>query len=307
MATANWNTLNAFQTEEIDRRFWLISRRVFIVFVVFSIVIPLLPVFELTREKQQEVPERVARVLVEKRQQIQKPKPPVPMPQPEKKKEVPQTKETPVRKKKVEKPVPRVSTKERVSKVGLLAMRNDLAALREAPELKRITNPNRQLDSAGSNRAIKESKPVTRKVVKGSAGVSTKNLSRETSRTQLSERELTKVDSKLAEQTERNQKGDARVAMRTIEDIQLVLERHKGSFNILYTKQLRKNPRLRGKVLFEIIIAPSGKVISCKVIESELKDPSLERKFVLKFKSIDFGEEDVENTIINYPLDFFPS
>lgn len=307
MSTADWNSLNAYDLTVIDRRFWRITKKVFITLLVVSLIVPVLPVFEISREKKMEVPERVAKVLIEKRQQQQLPKPPAPLPQIEKKKEIPTKKDSPKKQVTKPKPVKRPSVQERVSKVGLLAMRNELAALRETPELSRITNPNRKLNNAGSERAIHDTKPVTRKVSKGSGGVSTKNLSRETTQAQLSERKLTKVDSRLANLGEKNQKGDARIAVRSIEEIQLVLERHKGSFNILYTKQLRKKPGLRGKVLFEIVIAPSGQVISCKVIESELHDPALERKFVLKFKSIDFGEADVDNTIINYPLDFFPS
>lgn len=307
MSTAYTLTPSIFLIDDIDQKFWRITRKVFIVFIVVSLIVPLLPVFELSREKQTEIPERVAKVLMQKRQQEKKPVP-LASPQPEKKKQIPKKKDAVTPKKTTKpKPKPTPTLKERVGKVGLLAMRDDLQALRETPVLKRISNPNRKLSSSGSVSAVKEYKPVTRNVSKGSGGVSTKGLKRETMQTQLAERKLSKVDSRLASLAEADQKGDARDVARTIEEIRLVLERHKGSFNILYTKQLRRDPGLRGKVLFELTIAPSGKVTNCRIIESALNFPSLERKFVLKFRSIDFGEKDVGTTIINYPLDFFPS
>lgn len=291
-------------SDEVEQRFWRISKNVFIAFVVLSLVVPVLPVFELSREKKAEVPERVAKVLLKKKEQRAQPKP---IPQPELKKELPTQKKLPKKKDVKPKPRPTPTLKERVGKVGLLALKDDLAALRETPQLKRLTNPNKKLSNAGSKVAINEYKPVTRNVNKGSGGVSARNLKRETLQTTLAERKLSTVDSKLANLADADKKGDSRIAVRTIEEIRLALERHKGSFNILYTKQLRRNPGIRGKVLFELVIAPSGAVISCRVIESELNSPSLERKFVLKFKSIDFDEKDVETTVINYPLDFFPS
>lgn len=304
MSLLSVQSFDMFSSDDVEQRFWRISKNVFIVFVVLSLIVPVLPVFEISREKKAEVPERVAKVLLKKKEQRAQPKP---KPQPELKKELPTQKEPPKKKDVKPKQRPTPSVKERVGKVGLLALKDDLAALRETPQLKRLTNPNKKLSNAGSKVAINEYKPVTRNVNKGSGGVSTRNLKRETLQTTLAERKLSTVDSKLANLADADKKGDSRISVRTIEEIRLALERHKGSFNILYTKQLRRNPSIRGKVLFELVIAPSGAVVSCRVVESELSSPSLERKFVLKFKSIDFGEKDVETTVINYPLDFFPS
>ena len=303
MSTLSVLPYELFDTHEVDRRFWRITKNVFIVFVVLSLIVPVLPVFELSREKKAEVPARVAKVLLKKKEQRQQKKN---LPQPEAKKTLPAKKSVPKKKVK-KKPKPTPTVKERVAKVGLLAFRDDLAALRETPQLKRLSNPNRRLSNAGSASAFKASKPVTRNVKSGSGGLGGKNLKRETLKTTLRENKLSKVDSKIAALADQDKKGDARGLVRTIEEIRLALERHKGSFNILYTKQLRRNPSIKGKVLFELVIAPSGQVVSCRVVESELSSPALERKFVLKFRSIDFGEKDVETTIINYPLDFFPS
>ena len=89
--------------------------------------------------------------------------------------------------------------------------------------------------------------------------------------------------------------------------MQFAIDGVKRSFDFIYSKALRKNPTLRGEVLFELIVAPSGKVIQCRVLSSELNDPALERKLVIKMRSINFGAEDVPQIIIKYPFEFFPS
>ncbi|MDH5547932.1 MAG: AgmX/PglI C-terminal domain-containing protein [Gammaproteobacteria bacterium] len=315
MAAIRWRGFANTQPDELDSRFQRIVLRVVAVFAIVSIVVPFLPVREIPREQQIKVPERVAKVMMERKQKIEKPPEPKPLPlppapQPEKPKEPPPKKQ--VAKAEKPKPVPptpkrQPSAKERVAKVGLLAMRDELAALRDTPELKRMTNPRRKLSNEGSVAAVKESKPVTRVVNKGSGGVSTDHLTRDTVQTALNERELTKVKSTIVTESEKDGKGSSRVARRSMEEIELVLERVKGSFQILYNRERRNNLSLRGTVLFELVIAPSGKVTSCKVMQSELNSPQLERKLVVKLKSVDFGERDVEETMVTYPINFVPS
>ena len=43
------------------------------------------------------------------------------------------------------------------------------------------------------------------------------------------------------------------------------------------------------------------------MVSSELDDPSLERKLVLRIKRFDFGASQVAETTIRYTIDFFPS
>lgn len=303
-------TLPLSFADEDELRFQRITKRVLIVFLVLSVVVPWLPVFEISREKQEAVPPRIAKVLMEK-QKKEVPKPPAPAQAKKAEPDKPTPKKDVIEPKKPTppKPEPKVtpSVKERVAKVGLLAMRQELAEIRNLPPLKTITNPNVKLSTQGSKNDVHAQKPATRNVNKGSGGLENKVLAKDTVQTRLAQRQVTQVESSLAAIGDENRKGDERVNVRTIEEIRLVLERYKGSFNILYTKQLRRNPTLKGKVLFELIIEPSGAVSSAKVVESELKTPGLEHKFLIKLKSIDFGEKDVDTTIINYPLDFFPS
>ena len=297
--------------ESEDRRFRRILIVVIMVFTAVSIAIPYLPVFKVEREKEIKLPPRVAKVLIEKKKikKAPKPKEVIKKPKTEKKKPT----KTPVvkPKKKVKKQtkpkVKKQTAKQRVLKKGLLAMSSELNALREDKVFQRLSNPNRKLIKGAKNSSKNTRASVVKNVSQGSGGIDSSKMLAKTSQTDLAQRETTKVESTLAAAAGDKREGKDYVNSRTIEEIRLVLERHKGSFTTLYNRQLRRSPGLKGTVLFEIKIAPSGEVLSCKIIQSELQSPKLERKFVTKLKSLSFGAKDVETTIIEYPLDFFPS
>ena len=294
-----------------DQRFNKILLRVVSVFVVLSVVIPFLPVFEVDREKKEKVPPRIAKVLLANKK-IEPPPPPPPKPTAKN----PQPEKEPVRKKiepkKAEKKkTPKVkqkkSVQERVAKVGLLALRSQLTELRDDPILNRISQKNRKLSKNVKSAARPTKASVAKNVTKGSGGIDTSKLSNKTTHTTLASRELTKVTTHIKVGGEDRPQGKDNIKGRSIESIRLQIERIKGSLQTLYMRQLRKTPGIEGTVLFDLTIAPSGKVVSCVVVESELKSPRLERKFVIKLKSINFGEEDAGQVKIRYPLDFLPS
>lgn len=101
--------------------------------------------------------------------------------------------------------------------------------------------------------------------------------------------------------------GSAGKPPRSPEDIRLVLARNKGSLDAIYNRALREDPTLQGKVVVELKIAPTGEVLSCRVVFSDLHAPELEAKLVARIRMIDFGSKDVDTTVEKYPLDFLPS
>jgi len=293
-----------------EQQFHSILRWIIAGFLVLSIAIPFLPVFEVEREKKEKIPPRFAKVLMQKKQPP--PKPPVPQKKPKAEAEKPKEtskKEAPKKAKKTKKPkvAKKKTVQERVAKVGLLALRSDLLALQDDPILQRISNPKQKLVTGGKTAAKTSRALVVENINEGSGGIDTSKLSKSTTRTELEQRNLTQVSSKIQTSGDEKRKGKDRVNSRNDEDMLLVIERIKGSLQTIYTRQLRKSPGLKGRVLFELIIAPSGKVISCRVVESELNLPGLERKFIIRLKSLNFGAENVGETRISYPLDFFPS
>lgn len=90
-------------------------------------------------------------------------------------------------------------------------------------------------------------------------------------------------------------------------EIQEVLDRNKGSIYTLYNRELRVDPELHGTVLLTITIDPTGKVTSCRILDSELDSPSLERDLLALVRQIDFGNRPgVPAVTTRIPIEFFP-
>jgi TonB family protein len=96
-------------------------------------------------------------------------------------------------------------------------------------------------------------------------------------------------------------------ASRSIEDIKLVFDRHKGAIHALYNRALRDDPALQGKVVLELKIAPSGAVEAIRLVASELHAADLERQLLARVRLFDFGAKDVEPMVVSWPVDFLPS
>ncbi len=101
--------------------------------------------------------------------------------------------------------------------------------------------------------------------------------------------------------------GSDRKFKRSEEEVQIVFDRNRGGFDRTYARALRDDPALQGKVVFRLTIEPNGSVSNCTVVSSELGNPGLERKLVIKVKQLKFKSKDVLTTTVNYPIDFFPS
>ena len=100
----------------------------------------------------------------------------------------------------------------------------------------------------------------------------------------------------------RNTTGKAR----TLEEIRQTVAANTGSFYLIYQQALERNPGLRGKVVFRIVIQPFGHVSSAEVVSSEINEPELERNLMQQWKRIDFGAKNVDVMIVTYPITFLP-
>ncbi len=147
---------------------------------------------------------------------------------------------------------------------------------------------------------------------KTSGGIDTSKLSRDTGGGGLAGRASTQVSSPLTsagatQQARASRNSSGRKASRSIEEIQLVFDRNKAAIYSIYNRALRKDPTLEGKLVLKITIEPSGKVLACEIVSSELGDTTLERKIVARVMLFDFGDRDVERMVVTYPIDFLPS
>lgn len=299
--------------EEV-KRFRKILGSVFIVFIVMGVVIPLVPVPKVDRTKEQELPPRLAKLILEKKKP--EPKPVVIEPKKEEK-EIEEKKEKPKPEKKVEKkkeppkkPVVdlakvRAEARKKAAQSGLLAMVDDLSDLRDRPEI------SKKKLSKGATKAKNIAAPeLLTSNVRGSGGISSSALKRATTQNRtLDSRAGTELESPVdaaAAEAFANASEAERTSPRTLEEIQLVFDRYKGAITRMYNRALRKDTSLRGVVLLEITITPAGVVAACKAISSDLDAPNLVKKLVARVKTFKFKAKDVDQVTIRYPVDFTP-
>ena len=86
-----------------------------------------------------------------------------------------------------------------------------------------------------------------------------------------------------------------------------MFDREKGAIYGLYSRALREQGDLQGKLVLELTITPGGQVSDCHVLSSELKNDDLERKIVARVKLFKFEAKDVETITARKTIEFFPN
>ena len=288
-------------TEEVERRFRKVVRNAFIIFAIFAILIPLLPVRERDLAKAPEIPDRIVKLVLEK-----KIPPPPPPPKIEEKKPEPE--------KKVEQPKPpppKPDARERAQNAGLLKLQDQLADLRDNAVLDKAAQTKNLTGKIGEETRSERSL-ITSKVGTSSGGINTASLSRGYGggAGSLTGHNTTQVSSATlaAQGTNKVERGaGSGKASRSEEEIAMVFDRNKGAIYALYTRALRDKPDLQGKLVLELTIGADGSVMKCAVVSSELNDPELERKLVARIKLFRFEAKDVGTITVTKPIDFFPA
>jgi TonB family protein len=328
-------------SQEDEARFRRILRRILIICLLFSLIMPWLPVPKEDREHPEELPPRLAKLLLE-----HEPPPPLPvMPKQdlkpletkgEKKPEPPKAepKKAPVPE--ARQPIPDKppgekleAARRKAAGVGLLAMKDELAELRGAPAAVQLSKDIKQGPGvgtgvgpgvgAGQGPGLPSRALITSNATGGSGGINTGAYSRNTGGGGLAGRATTMVEGVAGGGGGGGpggggggpggslKRGGSGKASRSIEDIKLVFDRNKGSIYAIYNRALREDPTLVGKVVLELTIAPSGQVLNCRIVSSELRAPELESKLLARIRQWDFGAKDVDVMIVNWPVDFLPS
>lgn len=290
-------------TEEIERRFRKVLRNAFILFAILALLIPLLPVPEKATLPVPAIPDRIVKLVIEKK--IPPPPPPAP-PKIE-------PRETPKPIEKIEpKPLPpKPDAREKAQNSGLLKLQDQLAGLRDNSVLDKAAMTKNLSGKVGETTSAERSL-ITSKVGASSGGINTASLSRGYGggAGSLTGHNTTQVTSAtLAAQADDGVKRGAgsTKAARSREEIELIFDRNKGAIYALYSRALRDKPDLKGKLVLELTIAASGEITACRVVSSELNDPDLERKLVARVKSFRFEARDVEAITTTKPIDFFPA
>ncbi len=294
--------------------------------IAAAIVLSLLPLPQLDRTQVKPVPQRFARLILEKPKPPPPPPPPKaqpkpkPKPEPAKLEPKPQPKPKPARAvEKPKAPAPKPDAAERARKAraeasgaGLLPFAQQLAALRDDTAVGHLDRKQRVGLSSASAAPTTERALVTSKVGRGSGGISTSGLSRNIGGTTLAGRETTRVESPVEGLAPAGggavERGtDSGRPSRSREEIERVFDKNKGAIYAIYNRALRQNPALQGKVVLRLTIAPDGRVTSCEIVSSELGDPELEKKLVERVELFRFEAKDVDPITTTKPIDFFPA
>ena len=289
-------------TEEVESRFKKVLRIAFAVFAVLALTITFLPTPEKVKVTQPDISDRIVKLLIEKKP----PPPPPPPPKVEQPPELPK----PIPKVEAPKPPPpKPDAREKAQ--NLLKFTDQLADLRDNSLLDKAAQTKNLTGKVGETTASERSL-ITSKVGKSSGGINTAGLSRGYGggAGSLTGHNTTQVTSAvLAAQADDGVKrgSGATKAARSREEIELIFDRNKGAIYALYSRALRDKPDLKGKLVLELTISPSGEITRCTVVSSELNDPDLERKLVARIKLFKFEARDVESITTTKPIDFFPA
>ena len=363
--------------EDDERRFKRIAKVVLITAAVVCLAMPWLPVLKPDRTQPQELPPRLAKLILER--ELPPPPPVALKPKAEAAKpierEVASNRPDPVKasprkpdapakvalNKEALVPEARVplpnkppgeidAARRKAAGVGLLAMKDELNELHGAPVAVQLAAVKQGPGvgtsvgvgvGAGNEAGLPTRALITSNATGGSGGINTASYSKNTGGGGLAGRSTTLVEGVVGGgggggaggggargRGDGNgsgvggsggngsgnggaggtlQRGGSGKASRSIEDVKLVFDRNKGSIYSIYNRALREEPGLQGKVVLKLTIAPSGGVVECRIVSSELATPELEAKLLARIRQFDFGAKDVDQMIVTWPVDFLPS
>lgn len=292
----------------------------------------IIPYPEQDRSQAEKIPERIAKMILEKAKENPPPPPlpepedesddeieplvepeveqevepepepePAPLPEMEPETQVAEVKESPKQKEPVKQKEVVAAAKEKAKNTGVLAMSNQLSTLSTLTNVARKGNTS--LKSAEGSAERNDNDLINQRAQGGSGGVATTEITKQASQ-QLDDRDTTRIANSSAESEAAEA---ARNKLRTSEEIRLVFDQNKSAFYSLYKRALRSTLGLQGRVVFNLVISPDGTVVKCEIVSSELNAPDLESKLVAKIRMIDFGAKDVMEWEEEYYLDFSPA
>ena len=295
-----------------ERKFRRLLTIIFGVVFFLGTVWPFLPTPAVDPNALEEIPPRIAKLLLE--QQPPPPPPPKPVepePEPEpdaiKEPEPEMVAEEPPAPEPEPEPEPEIdyqAVAREQAQAALLPFTEDLAALADSDVLEKVSDA-RPLTASVGQAARNERSMITSKVGTASAGINTANMSRNTGGSGLAARDTTTIESPVASVGQSaggaRRTGSSGKASRSREEIELVFDKNKGAIFALYNRALRMDPSLEGKLVLRLTIAPTGEVTFCEIVSSELGAPELERKLVQRIKMFRFEARDVEAITLTTP------
>ena len=299
---------------EDDRRFQKALLSTLAVCLLLAVIFPLIRL-PLASAPEQTQPEQVLHITMA----LPRPPPPpsvLPPPPPKLVVQKPIEKPTPqqARKAPTEEPVkPAVETPEQPKPAGLMAFKEQLAALADK-KVDPALGAQAAINSANSSAGTPARAMLTSSAPGSSGGINLAAVSRGlgpgggNERNAIQGGALTQASSGIGTAT-----ASARPVSggpgpgRTDEEIQIVFDRHKAQLYRLYNLELRRDPTLQGKMILRLTIEPDGSVSLCQLHATNMNAPDLATQVVERVKTFDFGAKVVPPVTIIYPIDFLPA
>jgi len=320
--------LALLEDREDEKRFWRIVRITLVIAALFGSIMQSIKLPEIEREKHEVIPPRLAKLIMEK-----KPPPPPPRVEVVKSKPKPKLKPKPKVVPKPEvKPVPEVKpepkpvvikrtppkfkkpvtaretrAREKAENSGLFTDGNDLSDLMDTPSASKLLNQRVTKKNSSTRAAVPsvDSNILTANIDKGSGGIKNGKFNRNIGGANLKERQQSKLSGDAIQRAAKK-KTSKRSAGRGKGEIDKVFDENKGAIGKMYSRALRYDPDIQGKIVLKITIAPSGKVTDVKIVSSELNNKSLEARLVSRIKMFKFGRKSVDAVTVVYPYIFDP-
>ncbi len=269
-----------------------------------------------------EVPERLAR-LVRERRPLPPPPPVVEEAKPEEPKTEPEPEPIDEPVKPTDEPVlaqgpepepsPRMTKEKKPATKGILAFREKFNNMAAGKPSARLGNDARISAASAATPGKPERNMVTTQAPGSSGGINLSSLSRDIGGGgggggAMAGVQLTQVASSIGPGGGVDRPLAAgHGAGRTDEEIQIVFDRHKAALYRLYNRELRKDPTLKGQMVLRLKIEPDGSVSLCQLEASDMDAPQLSAQVLDRVRTFDFGAKDVPAITILYPIDFLPA
>jgi len=309
-------------TTDNDQWFKKILVFFLLAFLGVAIAVSFVTLPELTRAEKEQLPPQLARIVLAKKELppppvIEKPKVETQVVEEIKQEKLPVEKpvvpviEKPQTKPDTNKPVTEATIRARntAKQSGLLAVANEMNDLTDTHDIDaniraKVSQNKTNTDAARYDASvIASAKPAAT-----ASKVDEAKIVGNVNKTDLQER---KSEQQTTAATERHENEKAAAAQgsgggRAAEDISIVFNKNKTSLYSLYDRERRKNAGLKGRIVFQLTISPSGKVTDVKIVSSDLNNPELEARIISRIKMFMFTPTSGEPTVINYPVEFLP-
>jgi hypothetical protein len=213
-----------------------------------------------------------------------------------------------------EEPVkPAVEAKVEPKPAGLMAFKNQLAALADT-KIDPALGSQARINNANNSVGMPERAMLTTSAPGSSGGINLAAVSRGLGPGGGSERNaiqggaLTQASSGIGSAAAQSRPVSGGPGPgRTDEEIQIVFDRHKAQLYRLYNLELHRDPTLQGKIILRLTIEPDGSVSLCQLHGTNMNAPDLATQVMGRVKTFNFGAKVVPPVTIIYPIDFLPA